>query len=413
MGRHTDGSGVTLYRYEAIDEAGSASTGTTEAGSPADARALLRERGLLPVGLSPVKPEKSRRGGASWLSLSGRRLDLLTRMTRHWALLLKTGLPMNHAFEALLSQVEDRPFREALEEVQARVKEGREVPEALAVHGRWFPELYVHVVRAGVQAGELPKVLVELAAYYARQKKIRDRVVSALTYPAMMCMVGALVLVFLLSFVVPKVTTILLEQEKALPWPTELLLAVSDGLSAGWWWMLPATAIGALVVSRLLSTGRGRRFRDRALLRVPVLGDLFRKQAVARWAGTMSTLVASGLPVAQALAVVRGAAGNAALEEDVARLEREVVEGRSLSEALKRSAILPSSVGFVAGVGEESGELAEVLRETAETYNDEVDVASTRLTDLLNPILIVVLGLLVGFIVAAILLPITDFSTMQ
>jgi len=140
---------------------------------------------------------------------------------------------------------------------------------------------------------------------------------------------------------------------------------------------------------------------------------LYRKQAVSRWAGTMSTLLESGIPVAQALAVVRGAVGNAVLADDVARLEKEIVEGADLSDALKRSRVLPPSLGFIAGVGEESGELARVLREVADGYTEEVEIASGRMTDLLNPILIVVLGVMVGFIVAAILLPITDFSSIQ
>jgi general secretion pathway protein F len=268
------------------------------------------------------------------------------------------------------------------------------------------------VVGAGVQAGELPKVLVELAAYYTRQKKLRDRVVSALTYPALMCLVGALVLVFLLTFVVPKVTTVLLEQKRALPWPTEVLLWVSGAITEYWWGLLPAVVVAGFVTLRFFSTERGRRLRDRLLLHIPVLGDLFRKQIVARWAGTMSTLLTSGIPVAQALTVVKGAVGSAALADDIGRIEREVTEGSSLSEALKRSRVLPAAVGFVAGVGEESGDLNLVLREVGDSYNDEVDVAAGRLTDLLNPVLIVFLGIVVGFIVAAILLPITDFSNI-
>ncbi|HEX7900575.1 MAG TPA: type II secretion system F family protein [Planctomycetota bacterium] len=399
-----------IYKYEAIDEAGKTATGTAEAPSLADARAQLRGRGLLPVDLEEVEAAaKPRARGASWMSLSGHRLDLLARMTRHWALLLRTGLPMADALAALGPQVEDERFRLVLEEVRAKVREGVDVADALAAQPRWFPDLFVHIVRAGIQAGELAKVLVELGVYYTKQKKIRDRVVSALTYPALMCAVGALVLVFLLTFVVPKVTAILLEQERALPWPTEVLLSVSGALSTSWWWLVPGVAAAAWIGAKSV----GRKTRDRLLLRVPVLGNLLRKQATARWAGTMSTLLRSGIPVAQALAVVRGAAGNAALEEDVARLEKEVLEGASLSEALKRSRVLPSSVGLIAGVGEESGELAEVFREVAETYDDEVEVASTRLTDLLNPVIIVLLGLVVGFIVAAILLPITDFSNLQ
>lgn len=404
-----------LYRYEAVDAAGKLSKGSAEAGSPADARALLRDQGLIAFEVQQASTEKvaKKQAGPSWLSFSGRRLDLLTQTTRHLSLLLRAGVPLGQGLGVLAPQIEDRELREVLEQVASRVREGSDFDASLAAHPRWFPELYVHVVRAGVQAGELPKVLLELAAYYTRQKKLRDRVVSALTYPALMGAVGVLVLTFLLAFVVPKVTTVLLEQKRVLPWPTEVLLWVSDGLTAYWWAILPAAAIVLLGLIRGFSTERGKRLRDRLLFRVPVLGDLFRKQIVARWAGTMSTLLASGIPVAQALSVVRGAVGSAALADDIARIEREVLDGASLSEALKRSRVLPPAVGFVAGVGEESGELHDVLKEVAESYNDEVEVASGRLTDLLNPVLIVFLGLVVGFIVAAILLPITDFSNVQ
>lgn len=405
-----------LFRYEAIDAAGKTSTGTAEAGSPADARAQLRDRGLIAFEVRQAMAERAGKQGTenvSWLNLSGRRLDLLTQAMKHLALLLKAGVPLGQGLGVLAQQILDKPFREVLEQVASRVKEGADFDAALAAHPRYFPELVLHVVRAGVQAGELPKVLIELAAYYSRQKKIRDRVVSALTYPALMCLVGGLVLSFLLGFVVPKVTTVLLEQKRVLPWPTEVLLWTSGALTDYWWGILPVVAVLGLGVLRFLATERGRRLRDRLLLRVPVLGDLFRKQIVARWAGTMSTLLSSGIPVAQALSAVRGAVGSAAMADDIARLEKEVIEGKSLSEALKGSLVLPAAVGFVAGVGEESGDLNEVLREVAESYNDEVDVASGRLTDLLNPVLIVVLGLVVGFIVAAILLPITDFSNIQ
>jgi general secretion pathway protein F len=387
--------------------------GTAEAGSPADARALLRDRGLTAYRVEEAKPEGKRADNVSWLNLSGRRLDLLTQSTRQLALLLRAGVPLGQALGVLAGQMEDKPFRQTMEHVASRVKEGEEFDGVLGEHPRYFPELYLHVVRAGVQAGELPKVLVELAAYYARQKKIRDRVVSALTYPALMGLVGVLVLGFLLTFVVPKVTAVLLEQQRALPWPTEVLLAVSGAVTQYGWVILPGITLLLLAALRLLATKKGRRFRDRYLLKIPVLGDLFRKQAVARWAGTMGTLLTSGLPVDRALAVVRGAVGNMALADDIARIEKEVVEGARFSDALRRSQALPTTVSFMAGVGEEAGELPEVLREIAESYNDEVEVAATRLTDLLNPVLIVFLGLIVGFIVAAILLPITDFSNVQ
>lgn len=407
-----------LFSYEAVDNRGKPVTGTAEAGSPTDARALLRERGILAYRVERAARERASAarpaaGGVSWLNLSGRRLDLLTRFTRHLTMLLKAGLPLAQSLGILAGQLEDGAFRPIVEDLAVRVKEGASFDEALAAHPKYFPQLYVHVARAGAAAGELPKVLTELAGYYARQKRLRDRVVSALTYPALMASVGILVLVFLLTYVVPKVTTVLLEQKRALPWPTQALLFASDAASEWWWAILGAAAVLAWAARAVFATQRGRRWLDKALLGFPVLGDLFRKQVVARWAGTMSTLLSSGIPVAQALAIVRGAVGNRLLAEDVERLEKEIVEGADLSEAIKRSSVLPPTVGFIAGVGEESGELPQVLRDVAESYNEEVEIASGRLTDLLNPILIVFLGVVVGFIVAAILLPITDFSNIH
>jgi general secretion pathway protein F len=355
-----------LYRYQALDRRGKPASGTTEAGSPADARALLLEQGLMATRVEDAarrRTSSGKGGEVSWLNLSGKRLDLLCDSTRHLALLLRAGLPLSQALGILAPQTQDRRFREVLEDVACQVKEGKAFDQALGSHPGHFPELYVHVARAGAQAGELPRVLVELASYYARQKKLRDRVVSALTYPALMCLVGLLVLTFLLAFVVPKVTAVLLAEKRVLPWPTEVLLASSGFVTERWWIVAPAAILLGLACEHLRRTRMGRRIMDRAVLLVPVLGDLYRKQAVARWAGTMATLLASGIPVAQALSVVRGTAGSILLAEDVGRLEKEVLEGASLSESLKRSRILPASLGFVAGVGEESGELDQVLRE--------------------------------------------------
>jgi len=405
-----------LYRYEALDTRGKRTAGTAEAGSAADARAQLLDRGLMAYNVENAVQERAsgrRSGGVSWLSLSGKRLELLCQSTRHLALLLRTGLPLSQGLGILAEQIEDRSFRPVLEEVACQVREGKAIDEALSAYPRYFPDLYVQVVKAGTQAGELPKVLVELAAYYVRQKKLRDRVVSALTYPALMCLVGLFVLVFLLTFVVPKVTEVLLSEKRALPWPTQVLLAVSGFVSDRWWIVLPGLLFLGFGLSQVRRTRAGRKFMDLVAIRLPVIGDLFRKQVVARWAGTMATLLASGIPVAQALGVVRGTAGSVILADDIGRLEREVLDGSSLSESLKRSHVLPRSLGFVAGVGEESGELDQVLAEVADSFNEEVEVSSGRLTELLNPVLIVVLGLVVGFIVAAILLPITDFSQIH
>lgn len=414
---------MALYRYTALNASGRTVTGRTEAGTPAEVRAGLRSDGLhathVELFMAPaggdgvVEPATSAPRKSSWRSLGGRRLDALVGFSRHLALLLKAGLPVAQSLAVLAEQVEDVKFRVVIEDISVRVKEGAALDEALAVHPGYFPEIFVCVTRAGAASGHLPEILGEIAQSYARQKRLRDKVVSALTYPALMCVIGIAVLVFLLAYVVPKVTSVLLEQRQVLPWPTEVLLGTSTFVQEFWWALIACAGLFAWLLSVVLRTERGKRAMDRMLLALPVLGELFRKQAVARWADTMASLVASGIPVAEALNIVRNTLGNRLLADEIARLETKVIEGADLSESLKDCRYMPKSIGFVVGVGEESGELSRVLREVARGYNEEVEVVSGRLTDLVNPILIVFLGVAVGFIVAAILLPITDFANIQ
>ena len=410
---------MSLYKFVALDSSGNTVRGTLDAGTPAEARSNLRDRGLHAKQLSgaivtrEAAAKSSGNAGPAWPSFSGRRLDLLSEFSRHLAMLLKTGLPLAQALNVLAEQVEDGRFQNVIQDVAIRVREGASLDESLACHPEYFPELAICVARAGAASGSLPQVLSELSTYYLRQKRLRDRVVSALTYPALMSTIGLSVLTFLMAFVVPKVTAVLLEQQHALPWPTEVLLFISTSIQNWWPVMLLSAGLLIYLIRAILKTQSGRRAFDRLLLSLPVLGNLFRKQAVARWADTMSNLLFSGIPVAQALAVVRNAAGNMVLSDEIALLEKAVVEGRDLSDAIKEGHALPKSIGFVVGVGEESGELARVLKDVAAGYNEEVEVVSGRLTDLINPVLIVFLGLVVGFIVAAILLPITDFSQVQ
>lgn len=406
---------MALYRYEALNTAGKAVTGTADAGTPAEARANLRDMGLYTtrVELAVAPDEIGARGGvASQIgrSLGGKRLELLAGFSRHLSMLLKAGLPLAQCLEVLANQFEDKRFREVIRDIETRVREGAAFHEALAIHPKHFPDLFVCVARAGSASGNLAEVLQSIAAYYTRQKRLRDKVVSALTYPALMSTIGLMVLIFLMAYVVPKVTSVLLEQNRALPWPTEVLLFISGFFQDWWWAVLLAVAFGGWLLSAILRSDRGAFTVDKMLLSLPILGELFRKQAIARWADTMSNLLSSGLPVAQALSLVGNSMGNRVLRHEVAKLEDAVMEGSDLSLALKQSRYLPASIGFAVGVGEQSGDLSRVLSDLADGYNEELEVVSGRLADMINPVLIVFLGLIVGFIVAAILLPITDFS---
>ncbi len=418
---------MALYRYEALSADGKKVRGTTNADTAVEARASLRTKGLETVRLEAAAIRAARQAqielhagatltaqsGSDWRYWGGKRLDQLATFSRHLAMLLRTGLPLAQALAVLSEQFEDVRFREVIQDLAIRVKEGSSLDQAMQSHPRYFPPLFLCMSRAGAASGSLAHVLSKVAAYYGRQKKLWDQLVSAVTYPILMSLVGIAVLIFLMAFVVPKVTGVLLEQNRVLPWPTEVLLAVS-GFLQGWWWaVLLGLLLMAIVMRGLMRTDAGRMLFDRMLLRIPFFGNLIRKQAVARWADTMSNLLISGIPVAEALKTVRGALGNLALAKEVGRMECAILEGKDLSEALKVSPHFPKALGFVVGVGEEAGELPQVLDEVASGYNEEVTVQSGRVADALTPVLIVFLGIVVGFIVAAILLPITDFSQIQ
>jgi type II secretory pathway component PulF len=420
---------MALYRYEALDADGKKVRGTTDAGTPVEARATLRGKGLETVrldsavvkaarqaaaqGQGPGQAQPAAQGGSDWRYWGGKRLDQLATFSRHLAMLLRTGLPLAQALSVLSEQFDDVRFREVIQDLAIRVREGSSLDQAMEAHPKYFPALLLCMTRAGAASGALAEVLSKVSAYYGRQKQLWDKLVSAVTYPILMSLVGLSVLIFLMAFVVPKVTGVLLEQKRVLPWPTEVLLAVSGFLQAWWWAVLIGVVLLALVLRGAMRSDAGRMLFDRMLLRIPFFGNLMRKQAVARWADTMSNLLASGIPVAEALTTVRGALGNLVLAKEVERMEQAILDGQDLSEALKISRHFPKSLGFVVAVGEEAGELPQVLDEVAKGYNEEVTVQSGRVADALTPVLIVFLGIVVGFIVAAILLPITDFSQVQ
>lgn len=408
---------MAFYRYEALDASGVIIRGTMDAGTPAEARAALRERGFHTRNLEPAvavttaKPKEST-GALTW-DFTGRRLKLLSEFSRHLAMLLKSGLPLAQSLAVLSDQIENQSFKEVVQDVSTRIRDGASLDEALSAHPRDFPEFYICIARSGAASGNLAHVLANVATYYTRQRALRDKVISALLYPFIMAIVGFIVIVFLMAFVVPRVTAVLIEQRRALPWPTEVLLATSNFVVNWWWVVLAAAVLLALLFRRLAVVPAVQAYLDRLLLTLPIVGNIKKKQAVARWSDTMSNLLASGIPVLQALSVVKNVLDNRVLRNEVETLESAVLNGEDLSAALKSSKYLPRSLGFVVAVGEESGDLPRVLHELAQSYNEEVEITSGRLTEIVNPVMIVFLGLIVGFIVAAILLPITDFSQVQ
>jgi len=399
---------VPTYRYTGVSREGVEKKGVVDAENVSAARLKLRSDGTYPL---TVAEETG--GGRLFpsLSLLGRK-EFLPLLTRQLATLVGAGVPVMAALQSLSAQVDDPESRRVLVEVQEAVRSGMTLARAVESHPGTFPELYASMVRAGEESGTLPLSLSRLADHLEEQSRTVNRVRSALTYPLLMASVAALVVIFLLSFVVPKIVGVFSHLGRALPLPTRALIAVSNVLAAGWWVLL--LVLGALVVAgrRYLATDRGKRARDAFLLRLPILGRIVHLSALSRFSRTLSTMAAGGIPIDRALRIVAPVVGNAVIAEHIEAAAARVVEGASLSEALRHHAEIPPALIQMVAVGEESGKLDYLLEKMGEAIDGEVEARLSRALSLMEPVIILMMGTVVAFIVISILLPLLEISTI-
>ncbi|HZF00248.1 MAG TPA: type II secretion system F family protein [Planctomycetota bacterium] len=405
---------MPVYNYKALKADGGADAGVIDADSPKDARLKLKGRHLHVTDLKTVGGEDKPGAPPKRRSFFARsRPEQIAMLTRQMATLLGSGIPMIGALSAIIDQVEYRDLKAALMGVREKVSGGGTLSEAMAGQPIYFGDLFVNMVRAGEAGGNLDKVLFRVADYLHAQNRTRAKVMAALTYPIIMVVIGVGVVTVLLTYVVPKIMEVIQKQGKAaLPLPTEILLAAS-GFMAKYWWLLLAIGIGlAIVYAQAKATKAGRLWIDTQKLRIPILGNLIKKAAISRFAMTFATLLESGLPVLEAMGVVRKVVDNALLAETLDMVRQKVAEGADIATPLKHSKVFPPVVGYMISVGEESGRLEELLKKTAEAYDEEVEVAAQKMTALLEPMMIVFMAVVVGFIVLAILLPILQMSNI-
>jgi general secretion pathway protein F len=332
-------------------------------------------------------------------------------ITRQLGTLLKAGVPLAESLGALVDQVERPGLKRVLADVKTQVNEGSSLGDAMARHQKVFQELYVNMVRAGEASGNLEGVMFRLADFLEAQNKLRAKVISALFYPVVMTVIGAGIMAILMISVVPKVTAIFADTGKALPWNTQLLIAISDTVSS--WKGL--VLLGVLLVAiqmfrRWKRTPRGRAAVDRMILKMWVIGPLARQIAITRFAKTLATMLASGVPLLRALDIVKTILGNTVLEKVVEDAKSSIQEGESIAAPLKRSGEFPPIVTHMIAVGERSGQLEQMLEEVAHAYDLEIDLKMARLTTLLEPVMILLMGGSVAFVVFSILMPIMEMN---
>jgi general secretion pathway protein F len=408
---------MPVYAYKGLTQDGRAVSGIIDADTPKTARQKLRGTGVFPTDLTEEQRRRPQEAAAEGGFSLGQLFERITPqelalLTRQLATLVGAGLPLVDCLSALIDQVENARIKRTLSQIREQVTEGTSLADALKAHPRIFTDLYVNMVRAGEASGALDVVLQRLADYTENYATLRDKVRSALTYPTLMAIVGSAILLFLLSYVVPKITKIFSENQATLPVMTKVLLAVSGFLENYWWLFL--SAVGVIVVSIRMSTRTpaGRLRFDRAVLGTPYVGKLLKKVALARFARTLSTLLTSGINLLQSLDIVKNVVNNTVLSAAIDEARSSIREGQSIAPPLKKSGLFPSMLIHMIAVGEKSGELEQMLAKAADAYDSEVSSSVTALTSILEPVMILFGGAVVLFIVLAILLPIFELNEL-
>ncbi|MEE9386284.1 MAG: type II secretion system F family protein [Nannocystaceae bacterium] len=414
---------MPAYAYTGLNASGKHVKGVETAESVANLKAALRIGGVYlttvteAAGGVAVGSVADQGGSMSReIDLSGVfdrvRPKMVASMTRLLSTMLGAGVTLPESLSALVEQTTSERFKGILSDLASKVNEGSALADAIAGHPTVFAPLYVNMVRAGEASGSLEVVLVRIAEYMDQQEELRGKVVSAMFYPVAMGMVGVFVVGLLMVRVVPQISVMFEDQGAELPATTRLLMWVSHGLADYWWAVIAAATFVTWTLRRWRRSATGRRTSDAWLLLMPLLGPMARKLAIARFSRTLATMLASGVQLLDAMNIVKGLLGNVVLEKVVGEARDSIREGQGVATALKKSGHFPPLVTQMIAVGERSGQLEEMLTDLANAYEREASVAVTRATQALEPLMIVLMGGAVGFIVFSIMTPIMEMNKM-
>jgi type IV pilus assembly protein PilC len=417
------------YSYVALDSRGQESKGLVEASSTNEAIGQLRRSGFFPTEVQEESiggavnkagprrktkaPRAERKSGSLNIVLFQRKSvkpKVLMIFTRQLATLIDAGLPLLRGLSVLAKQERDSVLKNAINKLADSVQGGSTFSEGLAQHPRLFNNLYVNMVRAGELGGVLEVVLTRLAEFQEKAQKIKNKVVAAMVYPIIVLVLALAIMMFLMVFIVPRFEAIFYDMlgDKPLPAITLFVIGIS-GFVQKHWAILLGSLVGIIIVYKVVARTRaGRALFDRIKLRAPLFGDLIRKTSISRFSRTLGTLVTSGVPILQALTITRETAGNMVIARAISEVHDRVKEGESIVLPLETSGAFPPMVISMIDVGEETGQLPEMLLKIAEVYDDEVDNSVAALTSLLEPIMIVLLALIVGTIVIALFMPLIN-----
>ena len=400
---------MPLYQYQAFDKAGVLRKGSEDAVSESDLRQRLRSQQLYPKEI-----RVSRNTSRSFLPKRGTNYKrALTLFTRQFEVLMDATIPYDKALQLIIEQTEDVGFKEILAEVRARVVEGGSLADALQLYPKIFPEMYVSMIRSGENSGNLGTILKRLADYYETQERLRGRLKSAMIYPAFMLVFSLLVVVFMVTYIVPKMTQIFASKGTLLPLPTRILMGLSDFMVNSWYLVLIGLIILIFGFSAFLRSEFGKKVLQQLQLKAPLIGPLMQKVLIARFCQTLGTLLGSGVDLKTALEISRHVVVNQLMIEQLNKMIIEVNnKGIPLSAAMGRTGYFPDYVQHVVAIGEEAARVDELLERVANRMQEEVSRLLEGLTALLQPTMIVLMGGIVGFIALSVLLPMLNMNQL-
>ncbi len=403
---------MAIFVYKGLDRTGKEVKSSLNSESLNQAKTKVRAMGIM---LIDIKEQKS---GAnkpkSSLSFGDSvSVEELALLTRQLATLTKAKIQIVEALAALMDQTDSEKLKVILSEVRGKVNEGTSLAQALSDYPKVFDNVYVNMVEAGEQSGTLEVVLLRLADFTEAQMKLKNQIKGAITYPVIMVIIGFIMFGVIFTVVIPKITKIFKSTGKAVPWMTQLCINISDLFINYWWLMIIGSFVGYYMFNKYIHTKKGEAWWHKTILRMPIVGELSTMINVSRFCSTLATLLNSGVPILTAMQIVKNLVANVHMAKAVEEARVQIKEGGSMAAPLKSSGLYPSMVTHMINLGEKSGELEPMLQIVSENYEDQVNNKLNGLTSVLEPIMMVVMGLAVGFVVFSVVIPMMELNSFN
>lgn len=397
------------FKYKAVDTSGRVVEYTQSAASKEELIHMLKEKGFTPIKIQTEEQSSKDLGDMSLFAPKVKLKDIAVFCKQLYTM-LNAGMALSAALDTLGNQTENKTLRKTLKEVYSDLQTGLQLSQAMKKHTKVFPVLLITMIEAGEMTGNLDNVLARMAEHYEKENKINSKIKGAMVYPTILSIAAVSVVVFLLTFIMPTFTEMFTSSGVELPTPTKILMNISDALQNYWYIFIAVIVAVAFIAKKYISTTTGKRQYDKLKLKLPVIGSSVTKIATSRFTRTLSTLMASGIAIVPAMEASAGVTNNQVVIDGMAKVTEDIKKGLSISLLLKSMNFFPPMVISMISIGEESGSLEDMLSKTADYYDEELEATIQKMLSMLEPMLILVMGVMIGFIVISMMMPIFDLT---